>query len=98
AFDNLENPEVVANGTFYQSAQERPDKVQFVYWASIFGTMWDYDVTSDTPVTRDSAVAIYHNPETIAPGQTRVINTYYGIGDFAISDTEPQNHQFHSMY
>lgn len=89
AFDNLENPEVVANGTFYQSAQERPDKVQFVYWASIFGTMWDYDVTSDTPVTRDSAVAIYHNPETIAPGQTRVINTYYGIGDFAISDTEP---------
>ena len=88
AFDNLENPNVVANGTFYQTLYDRPDKVQFAYWWDIYGTMWDYEVTSDKSVTRDSAVAIYHNPELITPGETRVIDTYYGIGDFAISDTE----------
>ncbi len=89
AFDNLESPSVVANGTFYRSLFERPDKVQFAYWGDIYNTSWDYEVTAEKPVTWDSAVAIYHNPKSIAPGETRVIDSYYGIGDFAISDTEP---------
>nr|WP_304216718.1 chitobiase/beta-hexosaminidase C-terminal domain-containing protein [Fredinandcohnia onubensis] len=89
AFDNLENPSVIANGTFFRSLYERPDKVQFAYWGDIYDTAWDYEVSEDKPVTRDSAVAIYHNPQSIAPGAMRVIDSYYGIGDFAISDTEP---------
>lgn len=89
AFDNLDDPDVIANGTFFTSANDRPDKVQFVYWRDIYNTLWDYEVSSEKRVTRDSAVAIYHNPETIAPGEKRVVDTYYGIGDFAVSVNEP---------
>ena len=42
AFDDLENPSVIANGTVYKSIHEKPDKIQFVYWSDIYDTLRDY--------------------------------------------------------
>ena len=65
AFDNLENPDVVSNGTVYKSNYERPDKIQFCAWPSIYDCAWDYTVNESKYVTIDSAVAIYYNPTTV---------------------------------
>jgi len=80
AFDDLENPSVIANGTVYKSIHEKPDKIQFVYWSDIYDTLWDYTIIPDQYVTRDSAVAIYYNPERVNPGSSINVSTYYGIG------------------
>jgi|GEM_PF-4071775 len=80
AFDDLDNPSVISNGTVYKSIQEKPDKIQFAYWADIYYTLWDYTIDPDKPVTSDSAVAIYYNPERVNPGSSINVSTYYGIG------------------
>lgn len=90
AFDNLDNPSIIASGAFYKSFNEKPDKVQFAAWPSIYGTKWDYEVDSGREVTRDSAVAIYYDPKSLGPKESKTIDTYYGIGDFALSDTEDE--------
>ncbi|MDR1439673.1 MAG: hypothetical protein LBJ10_06570 [Clostridiales bacterium] len=83
AFDSLVEPSVYAMGTFYRSAHERPDKVQFAAWPRIRSSAWDFAVSGGTPITSDSAVAAYFDPVTIAPGSSRTIITYYGISAFA---------------
>lgn len=88
-FDSLDNPQVIANGCFYRSLDEKPDKVQFAYWPTIVDSYWNYTVTPNKTVTGDSAVAAYYNPKTLAPGESRTVTTYYGIGDFAVSDAKP---------
>lgn len=89
AFDNLDNPSVVSTGTFYKDSLDKPDKVQFCNWRNIYNTTWDYTVNSSTSVTGDSAVAIYKYPTYIGANEELVVNTYYGLGDFAAQDATP---------
>lgn len=89
AFDKIEDPQVIADGCFYKTIDDKPDEVQFASWRKIHSTEWDYDVSDSVKVTGDSAVAMYYEPENIGPGETRTVTTYYGIGDFCASNTVP---------
>jgi len=60
------------------------------HWQGISRTKWDYtpDPTvnftnkNNKYVSADSAVALYWDPLKIAPGEEKVFETYYGLGDF----------------
>lgn len=82
AFDNLTNPSVFAVGTLYKTGDRRPDKVQFAYWSEIYDSVnsWNYTINTSTPVTSDSAVAVYWNPVSVAAGNSVTSSTYYGVG------------------
>ena len=88
AFDDLDNPSIIASGAFYKNFNERPDKVQFVAWPGIYHTDWSYEIDPETLVTMDSAVGIYFNPREVRPQETVAVATYYGIGDFLSSDAD----------
>lgn len=81
AFDNLLNPSVVSNGSLLRAVRNQPDKVQFAYWPYIYNASWDYTVKTNSYLTSDSAVAVYWNPKTLAPGETREYVTYYGLSE-----------------
>jgi len=82
AFDNLTNPTVFAVGTLYRIGDMRPDKIQFAAWPGVYDSLnsWNYAIDTSTPITGDSAVAIYWNPKTVAAGAVITANTYYGVG------------------
>lgn len=80
AFDDLEDPGVVAQGTFYKSGDLKPDKVQFCNWGRVDDTLWDYQTTSGRS-NGDSAVTATWNERTIPAGESRVYKTYYGLSE-----------------
>lgn len=79
-FDYLNNPTVVASGTFYNNVSERPDKVQFLPYGNGYHDSWDCDASGSLT---DSAVNVYFNPISLAPGESRTVKTYYGLSSFA---------------
>ncbi|WP_461568075.1 leucine-rich repeat domain-containing protein [Thermincola ferriacetica] len=79
-FDNLETPAVAAQGTI-SNAGYKPSKIQFASWPYIDDIPWNYVVTPDKNIG-DSAVAIYWDPVTLAPGESIDFITYYGLGSF----------------
>ena len=80
AFDSLSNPTVVGSGTFYTDISERPDKVQFILWSSCRNEYWDNAVSNSS--FGDSAVNMYYNPVNLAPGESRMVRTFYGVSEF----------------
>lgn len=40
---------------------------------------WDYTVDPTADLTLDSAVAMYWNPQALAPGASRTVTTFYGL-------------------
>lgn len=54
-----------------------PDRFTIANWSSIRSTRWDYSI-SEGGQTGDSAVGMWWNPDTLAPGEQRIITTYYG--------------------
>lgn len=78
AFDNLNDPNLVATGYTYYTNDEKPDKVQFAEWPEIENSSWNYQVTTGNILTGDSAFASYFNEKTVIPGETRTAVTYYG--------------------
>ena len=87
AFDSLEEPSVVAQGSFLRDTQNRPDKVQFTNWARVIGTKWGYQIKPDTD-NGDSAVSVIWNEKDLAAGATRVYTTYYGLSQLSQISTE----------
>ncbi|WP_341348973.1 hypothetical protein, partial [Thermobrachium celere] len=81
AFDDLQNPSVIAQGTLINNVQNKPDKIQFVNWSRIYNTMWNYSISPGSP-NGDSAVGIYWNEKPLAPGETKEYITYYGLSEF----------------
>src|SRR5690606_31738032 len=79
AFDRLDDPSVISNGTFYLDMKQRPDKVQFVEWEGVWNNDWDYTIPPGKSFAYDSAVTIYFDPKALAPGETRTVTTYYGL-------------------
>ena len=77
-FDDLHNPTIVASGKLYDSADEKPDKIQFLNWDKGEETIWDCYVDENADI-EDSAINIYFNPTEINPGESKTIKTYYGL-------------------
>jgi hypothetical protein len=85
AFDNLENPGVVARGTLRGPGLTAPDRVVFANWAKLANHPWDIPFSAGQSFLRegesemDSAIALYWNETEVAPGGSRTVATLYGI-------------------
>jgi len=88
------SPSVVSYGLISGWDNEAPDRMTAAHWEGIGSTRWDYKPDSAVKFTSpfnkynksDSAVALYWNPEVLAPGETRVYETFYGLGVFTTAD------------
>ena len=78
-FYNLDVPGISARGTLRGAGATTPDRFVISSWPDIEGTVYDFTVNTNQLVTSDSAVGIYWNPITLAPGEQRVLITYYGV-------------------
>ena len=87
-FDDLNNPSVIASGTFFTSEADRPDRVQFLSYNYGSHDSWDCDANGYS--IGDSAVNVYFDPDSLAPGQSRTVKTYYGISSFTPSQSDPE--------
>ena len=76
AVDSLVNPTLRSKCTFVSG--NKPYKVQFAYWPDITCVPFDYTITEGRSITSDSAVAMYWDLGTLAPGETKNIVVYYG--------------------
>ncbi len=85
---------VTARGVLYGWEDAlRPDKMVAAHWNTLSGTKWDCEInpylnftTNKNAYERaDSAVALYYDASSLAAGEHRIYETYYGIG--SISDT-----------
>jgi len=93
AVDNEIAPKVMAYGFLQGWGNDAPDRIIAAHWEGISRTKWDYQVdpTLDFTSSRnkygsaDSAFALYWDPKTLAPGETRVYETFYGLGSFVTS-------------
>ena len=78
-FFDLAVPEISARGTLRRSGFIPPDRFVIANWGRIFRTLFDFTVNPGVSVTDDSAIAIYWNPVTLAPGESRVLSAFYGV-------------------
>lgn len=81
AFDSLEDPTVIAQGSFLKDTSNLPDKVQFVGWPHVkkTATIWDYQIPETATANGDSAVTVTWNEKELAPGESRTYTTHYGL-------------------
>jgi len=90
AFDNLSDPSVISQGTLRGGNTTVPDKVVFADWGTLADEPWEPQLAANQSFTRkdeidpDTSVAMFWNPVTIDPGQTRTFVTYYGIGGVTV--------------
>lgn len=93
--DDLFTPKVVSYGFTKGWGNPAPDKMIVAHWNNLAETKWDYQVDPNLDFTsehnqvgtKDSAVALYWNEEPLNPGETRTIETYYGLGDLSNYDS-----------
>ncbi|MDZ7268630.1 MAG: gliding motility-associated C-terminal domain-containing protein [candidate division KSB1 bacterium] len=70
---------LVAQGTLARAHATRPDFLAIGDWINLSQVQWDY--TPDTLNFKDSALLLRWDPVPLAPGETRSLATYYGLGD-----------------
>ncbi|HWQ30229.1 MAG TPA: S-layer homology domain-containing protein [Negativicutes bacterium] len=88
------SPDVVSYGLLSGWDNEAPDRMTAAHWSGIGSTKWDYQADSTVKFASvfnkynesDSAVALYWDPETLGAGETRVYETFYGLGVFKSAD------------
>ncbi|MFA5522935.1 MAG: S-layer homology domain-containing protein [Tissierellales bacterium] len=88
--DNLFMPTVISYGFTQGWGNISPNEMVVGHWNGLSETKWDYNIDGNLNFTQsdnkfgsaDSAVALYWKPITIKPGETKVFETYYGIGNF----------------
>ncbi|HET7560451.1 MAG TPA: cohesin domain-containing protein [Limnochordia bacterium] len=91
AFDSLSDPHVIAQGTLRAPGLTPPDRVYFTNWGALADGNWDFSFKPGRDFTRlgefelDSALALYWQPQTLAPGETRTYATEYGVGGITIA-------------
>ncbi|MFC5451009.1 S-layer homology domain-containing protein [Paenibacillus aestuarii] len=96
ATDNPINPKVMSYGFMQGWGNKAPDQMIIAHWDGISQTKWDYTVNPLLDFTSklnaygsaDSAVALYWDPSSIAPGGEAEFETYYGLGNFFTSKKE----------
>jgi hypothetical protein len=86
AFDSLNQPSVIAQGTLKGGDVTTPDRLIFTNWGKAADYPWDIPLEPGTTFVRagedelDSAVAMLWSPRVIQPGASQVITIYYGLG------------------
>ena len=80
AFDSLESPQVVSQGTLLQSVGNNPDRVQFTNWRRVHDCEWGYKVNTSYS-NGDSAVSVIWDTNTLMPREEREFVTYYGLSE-----------------
>jgi len=80
--DNPALPGVVAQGTLAGREAVRPDLLIIGDWSTLGSAQWDYSLQN--PFYNDSAVLLRWNETPLLQNESRVITTYYGIGDVDI--------------
>lgn len=88
-FDSLSAPSHKAQGTLLGGSATPPDRIVFAAWPNVNNVPWDYTINPSDSVTADSAVVIYWNPRSIAPGQSATFVTYYGLGGVDLDTAAP---------
>jgi hypothetical protein len=66
-------------GILSGSGATAPNRVVIGDWNTIIGSSWDYTVDPQRSFTSDSAVMLYWNPISLAPGASRTLVTFYGL-------------------
>ncbi len=91
-FDSLDRPAVVAQATLRGEGLTPPDRVYFSNWGALRESLWNFDFSPGRPFGRkgeehelDSAVALFFEPRTLGPGQSRSVATLYGLGGISIA-------------
>ncbi|MEK5361875.1 hypothetical protein ACPOM7_02225 [Peribacillus castrilensis] len=77
AFNNFDNPDISAQYSMGGRDASTPDRFTIANWGRINGTKWGYNILPGSG-TGDSAVGMWWNPKTLAPGEQKIITTYYG--------------------
>ncbi|MBM7623281.1 cohesin domain-containing protein [Sporohalobacter salinus] len=86
AFDNLDNAQVVAQGTVKGNQVTAPDKLYVADWGSLADGIWNFNYNPGEEFMRkgefqlDSALALFWESASLPPGETRTYVTNYGLG------------------
>ncbi len=84
AFEDLSNPNIMAQGTLKGGGAVTPDRFSICSWSRVWNAQynipsaWDYTTTPALP-TGDSATVMWWNPITLQPGESRTVTTFYGL-------------------
>lgn len=90
AFDSLTEPRVIGQGTLRGPNITTPDRVYLTNWGAVADGIWDFSFQPGRDFTRlggfelDSAMALYWDPVTYAPGESRRYVVHYGLGGISI--------------
>ncbi|WP_409270384.1 hypothetical protein V1499_13260 [Neobacillus sp. SCS-31] len=76
-FNDFNNPDISAQYTMRGGNATVPDRFAIANWGGLSGSKWDY-IVSDNSYTGDSGVGMWWNPKTLAPGEQKIITTYFG--------------------
>jgi hypothetical protein len=82
-FYDLNIPAISAHGTLRGGGAVTPDRFVIANWGNIDSTLFDFTTTPGASVTDDSAIGIYWNPVTLGPGESRLLDTFYGLSNAA---------------
>lgn len=91
AFDSLEKPSVIAQGSLKGEGITQPDQIIFTNWGKPASKPWDFPLEPGRDFTRlgedelDSAVVMYWNPRKLGPGEQFEIILYYGLGGISFA-------------
>lgn len=91
AFDSLTNPHVTSQGTLRGPQLVPPDFIVFSNWGKLADNPWNVPLEPGRDFTRsgeyelDSAIALFWQPQPLAPGESRVIATQYGLAGISIA-------------
>jgi hypothetical protein len=92
AFADFQDPVHIAAGILKTPGEITPNRVVFGTWPNLSANRWDVTTNPVTPITYDSAVAMYFRPPstgaTIPPGESLTYTTRYGRAS-ASSDFRP---------
>ena len=77
-----------ARGSLSGSNISTPDRVIIGHWdeslcenegEGLYSSLWEYEPNDSTTILCDSAIALYFEPESLQPGESRTIRTSYGL-------------------
>ncbi|NLG83947.1 MAG: hypothetical protein GX493_04920 [Firmicutes bacterium] len=94
AFDSLEQPRVIAQGTLAGGELVPPDRIYFTNWGTLADAPWEASLFPGRDFTRtgefelDSAVALLWEERELPPGGSLTFTTYYGLGGVTIAKGE----------
>lgn len=95
-FDSLKNPAVIAQGVVSDSESGivAPDRVLLSNWGLLADNPWTFPYQEGRSFVRegelelDTALAMFWNEQVLAPGESRTVQTLYGLGGVSLAPGE----------